>query len=151
MKRHVILISVISVTCVWDVGCDSKPSGPPSSPATDASGVAAASSAEKDFRTWKLADGTEFNCWVSRENRSGEHSWIWCDVETGPASFRITGGGQPGDWKRMAKIEIKEGSNEAVADPNGKFGANVVLSRGKYSVSFKIGAQEFSAVELRVD
>ena len=151
MKQYLTQTSLIALICACIVGCDSKPSGSSSSPAQSESTSTAASSAEKDSQTWKLANGTEFSCWVSGDNHAGERSWIWCDVETGPVSFRITGGGQPGDWKPMAKIDVKGDDSKIVADPNGKFGAAQVLPRGKYSVSFKVGAEEFSAVTLQVD
>ena len=137
------------LTCICIVGCDSKQSSSGTQGQSE-SKPAVKQAADKDFQTWKLASGTEFNCWVSGDNHAGKRSWIWCDVQTGPVSFRITGGGQSGDWKPMAKIDVKD-DDKIVADPNGKFGAAQVLPSGKYSVAFKVGTEEFSAVTLQVD
>ena len=149
MRKHIIHAALTALTCACFVACDSKQSGSTSQGQGD-SKSAAKESAEKDFQTWKLANGTEFNCWVSGDNHAGQRSWIWCDVQTGPVSFRITGGGQAGDWKPLAKIDVKD-DDKIVADPNGKYGTAQVLPRGKYSVAFRVGTEEFSAVTLQVD
>ena len=149
MRHRIIQASLTAFTCTCLIGCSPKQSSSTSEGQSD-SKPAAQQAAEKDFQTWKLANGTEFNCWVSGDNQAGTRSWIWCDVKTGPVSFRITGGGQPGDWKPMARIDVTD-DDKIVADPNGKFGAAQVLPRGKYSVAFKVGTEEFSSVALQVD
>jgi hypothetical protein len=59
------------------LGCDSKQSN----------------SVGVDKQSWKLADGTEFNCWVSKGNHADQRSWVWSDLQKGSISYRIIGGG----------------------------------------------------------
>jgi hypothetical protein len=140
MHRYLLPLSLIPLALL--VGCEPEPGG---------SNPSATSSAEKDFQSWQLADGTKFNCWVSGDCHATKPCWIWCDAPTGPVSYRITGGSQQGDWKPMKKINVVGDDNRIVDDPNGQFGATEKLPAGKYSVAYKIGSEEFSAVTLQVD
>jgi hypothetical protein len=146
MKRFFIQTSLIVFTCVGLVGCESY-SG--SSSQSDSNSTTD-SSAKKTIQYWKLADGTQFGGWVSGNNYEGKRSWIWCDAQTGPVSYRITGGDQSGEWKPMKKIDVQGDDNQIVDDPNGTFGAAEMLPAGKYTISFKVGMEEFSAVTLQV-
>jgi hypothetical protein len=148
MPRHIAPLSLIALACL--VGCEPEPGGS-SSQADSQSNSAAASSDEKSSQHWKLADGTVFLCWVSGDCHATKPCWIWCDAPTGPVSYRITGRDQHGDWKPMKKIDVVGDDNRIVEDPNGPFGATELLPAGKYSVSYKIGSEEFSAVTLQVD
>jgi hypothetical protein len=120
MNKRIIHISVLIFACCCLFGCDSKQSS--------SVGVAK--------QSWKLANGTEFSCWVSSDKNG---SRIASDLQKGPISYRIIGGGESADWKPMTP------------DPNGKFGAAEVLHRGRYMIQFKVGAEEFSALTLDVD
>ena len=143
MKRHTIYPLLIVLASVCGTGCESEPGGSASS---------ATASGEDDFMTFTRADGTKVSCWVSGNNHAGKRSWIWCDAETGPVSYRISGGGQGDDWKPMDKILVSDDDELKVTpDPEGQFGTPVLLPSGKYSISFKIGTEEFSAVALQVD
>jgi hypothetical protein len=148
MRRHLLPPALIALACI--VGCEPEPSGP-SSPAGNESSSSSATSAEKTSQYWKLADGTQFGGWVSGNCHAGKRCWIWCDAPTGPVSYRITGGDQHGDWKPMKKIDVVGDDDRIVDDPNGTFGATETLPAGKYSVAFKVGSEEFSAVTLKVD
>jgi hypothetical protein len=131
------------------VGCSSKQSASLPGQATDAK-QGARPPEEKDFQTWKLADGTEFNCWVSGANKAGKPMWIWCDLSSRPVSYRIVSGGKASEWKEMRKIDVKD-DGKVVPDPNGKYGATETLPAGKFCVDFKIGAEQFSAVTAKVN
>jgi hypothetical protein len=105
-----------------------------------------------DKQSWKLADGTEFNCWVSKGNHADQRSWVWSDLQKGSISYRIIGGGLSADWKPMTRIKVGDDGKLAITpDPNGKFGATEVVPRGRYLVQFKVGTEEFSAVTLEAD
>jgi hypothetical protein len=150
MKSHLPHLFLIALACTCIVGCEPEPGGS-SSPADNQSNSAAASSTEKSLQHWKLADGTSFACWVSGDCHATKPVWFWCDASTGPVSYRVAGGAQHGDWKPMKKIDVVGDDNRIVEDPNGQFGATELLPAGKYSVSYKIGSEEFSAVTLKVD
>ena len=104
-----------------------------------------------DHASWKLHDGTQFDCWVSGDNHAGQRSWIWCDDKNGPVGYRLIGGGQAGDWKPMAKIRVSEDEKQTItADPNGPFGAAEVLPHGDYTVEFRVGTEQFSGLRLQI-
>jgi hypothetical protein len=139
MKKHIIYSLVIALACIFSTGCGQQ-SGSRSSTTSD--------SEDKDMRSFKLADGTEVSCWVSNDNHAGKRSWIWCDAQTGPVSYRIN----RGDWKPMSKISVSDDEKLTITqDPNGKFGAAETLPQGSYTVGFKIGTQEFSGITLLVE
>jgi hypothetical protein len=143
--RHQFLFAMITFTCFSLPGCASRESQPDAAQ-PDAAAVA-------DHNSWELADHSEkFTGWVSKDNHAGKRSWIWCDVQRGPVSYRVIGGGQSGGWKRMDKIQVSDDQSQTITvDPNGQFGAAEFLRSGTYSVEFKVGSEEFRAVTLRVD
>jgi hypothetical protein len=143
--RHQILLALITFTCFSLLGCNSTESQP--------AAAQPAAAAEADRKSWELADHSEkFTGWVSGDNHAGKRSWIWCDVQRGPVSYRVIGGVQSGGWKPMDKIQVSEDESQTITvDPNGQFGAAELLPSGKYTVEFKVGMEEFSAVTLRVD
>ena len=140
MKKYIFHSLAIALLCACGFGCGPKSTG--SSPGS--AGVKS-----DNWEMVKLTDGTEVLCWVSNTNHAGDASLVWCNAKTGPVSYRIIG--QSVDWQPMTKIkESADGKHTVITDPDGKFGAQVVLPRGIFAVEFKIGNQVSPKLRLPV-
>ncbi len=139
MQRRIELSLLTALACFCLFGCSVKQN--------------LSKSAEEDHKSFELADHSEqFTAWVSGDNHANKRTWIWCDVERDPVSYRVTGGGQSGEWKPMKKIVVSEDESQTIKeDPTGKHGAAETLPSGKYTVVFKVGNEQFSGVTLQVD
>jgi hypothetical protein len=93
-----------------------------------------------DFKTWALAGGGEFSCWLGGKLKAGADIHIWSDAPSSSVAYRVRRGTQrlKKNWTPMARVR----------GGGARFGAVEVLGAGRYDIDFQIGQEVFSAITL---
>ena len=110
------------------------------------------------FKSFRLPNGVDFECWVSEDNHAGQPTCLYSTLEDYPLQYRISKRRKRlVDWKPMVKSPSTTGSDDEDEDAaDSAQSASESLPAGRYAVDFRAETragqfQDFRGVTVQVN